>query len=396
MISPSQAMSAVRLFARNPEYFLRTAFERFRPALSYHFSRGGASSYPTTLIFFLTHKCNMRCKMCGLWGTHGTAAQALLPGDPMFFAHRQAGQPAYGQKTPLAPAEYGDIIRQVAFCRPTITLFGGEPLLYKDWAAVAQQVKAAKLHCRIVTNGLLLEKFAPQLVEIGVDKINVSIDGPPVIHESVRGVKGAFDKAIRGIQALEALKKARKVAAPIISAVCTISQANHAHLIDLAEALKDQPISTLAFQHLTFIDRPTYEEHDRIFSGFFRMSSEGCKGFVSAQDNLDPQVLMSQLRRLSHSTYRFPILFRPSFSLKEMADYYTNPCYTRRSHKQCVAPWREAYVMPDGSLTPCLDYVVGNLRTTPFRQLWNNAEFRRFREVLKRHGRFPFCHKCCN
>jgi radical SAM protein with 4Fe4S-binding SPASM domain len=52
--------------------------------------------------------------------------------------------------------------------------------------------------------------------------------------------------------------------------------------------------------------------------------------------------------------------------------------------------------MPDGSLTPCLGYAVGNLRQSGLRSLWNNEKFRRFREAVKKHGRFPFCHRCCN
>ena len=379
MIAPSQAKSALRLFVENPSYLLRVAYERLRPVLSYHLNRDGTSDYPTTLTLFLTHKCNMRCQMCGLWGVRGTAAEQSLNGDS------------------LTVSEYADIIRQVAFCRPTITLFGGEPLLFKDWDKVAHHVKAARLRCRIVTNGLLLEKYAHRLVELGVDKIAVSIDGPEPIHEDVRGVKGSFHKALKGIQALAALKHAHRSSVPIVSVVCTISQANHAHLVDLAEALKDQPISMLAYQHLTFIDQATYEEHNRRFASHFQTTSEGCRGFVLPQENLDPQVLMAQIHRLSHASYPFPILFRPNFPLAEVADYYTNPAYVRRGARApCVAPWREAYVMPDGCFTPCLDYVVGNLRTAPFRELWNNSRFRHFRRVIKEHGRFPFCHKCCN
>jgi MoaA/NifB/PqqE/SkfB family radical SAM enzyme len=386
MSTVSQVKSVIEMAARVPHYLPRVAYEHLRPWVSCYCSRSGTSSYPTTLIFFLTHKCNMRCKMCGLWGTHGTASEAasLRPGS---------GQQPSDQ---LTVTEYADIIRQVTFCKPTITLFGGEPFVFKDWEAVAHLVKAARLRCRIVTNGLLLEKNAAKLVALGVDKVTVSIDGPAPIHEDVRGVKGAFEKAMRGIRALDALKRSRRREKPVVSVVCTISQFNHAHLVDLAEALKDEPISLLAFQHLTFIDPTTYEQHAREVSSLLHTTSESCKGFVTPEHNLDPQVLIAQIHRLSQNSYPFPVLFRPNFPIKELVAYYTNPAYTRRSHRQCVAPWREAYVMPDGSLTPCLDYGVGNLRTTSFRELWNNARFRRFREVIKKHGRFPFCHKCCN
>jgi MoaA/NifB/PqqE/SkfB family radical SAM enzyme len=296
----------------------------------------------------------------------------------------------------MTAADFAEVVHQVAFCKPTITLFGGEPLVFKGWDTVAQHAKAANLRCRIVTNGLLVEKYASRIVELGIDKVNVSIDGPAPINDEVRGVKGGYEKAIKGIHAVNAVKKARGVNLPLMSIVCTISQDNHAYLVDLAEGVKELPLSSLVYQHLTFITKERYEEHNRIFSKHLQKASEVCKGFVLNHENLDPQVLVSQLHRLSHSEYRFPVLFRPGFSPREVVEYYTNPSYERGSHQVCVAPWREAYVMPDGSLTPCLDYVVGNVRETPFRKLWNNTAFCRFRAAVKKHGRFPFCHKCCN
>lgn len=378
MVTASQARNVARLLFANPRYLVHVAVERLQPVLSYYLSRSGTSAFPTTLTFFLTHKCNMRCKMCGLWGEKGTAAQ--LP---------------YGANA-LSVPEYEEIIRKVAFCKPTITLFGGEPFLFQGWEQIAKAVKDANLRCRIVTNGLLLEKNAEKVVELGVDKVDVSIDGPAPVHDDIRGVKGAFDRAIRGIQAVNAVKKARRAAAPPISVVCTVSQANHAYLVDLAEALKDQPIIFLSYQHLTFIEQAACEDHERIFQRVFQRKSEACRGFVMTQENLDPQLLISQLHRLSHMRYPFPIFFRPNYSLREVVEYYTNPEYRRESHLHCVAPWREAYLMPDGSFMPCLDYVVGNLRTAGLRELWNNPAFCRFRSVLKKKGRFPFCQRCCN
>jgi MoaA/NifB/PqqE/SkfB family radical SAM enzyme len=378
MLNLEQTKSAARLFVRHPDYFLRVLYERCKPIISCRLGRHGVSAYPTTLIFFLTYRCNLRCKMCGLWGANGTAIHTELEQDR------------------LTAAEYGEIIRQAAFCRPTITLFGGEPLLHRDWDAIAQHVKEAGLRCRVVTNGLLLEKHAARIVELGIDKVNVSIDGPPAVHDEIRGERGGFERAVKGIQAVADSQKRSGASTPLISITCTVSQFNHAYLLDLAEAVRDLPLSSLVFQHLTFLDQATYEAHHRIFSRMFGATSEVCKGFVIAHENLDPQVLIAQLHRLSHMRCRFPILFRPDFSPREIVDYYTDPLYRRRTHLGCVAPWREAHVMPDGSLTPCLGYVVGNLRQAGLRDLWNNEKFRRFREAVKKHGRFPFCHRCCN
>ncbi len=63
--------------------------------------------------------------------------------------------------------------------KPIISLFGGEPFLYPDILPLIREIKRRGLTCTVITNGGRLEALARELVEIGIDSIAVSIDGPP-------------------------------------------------------------------------------------------------------------------------------------------------------------------------------------------------------------------------
>jgi len=61
------------------------------------------------------------------------------------------------------------------------------------------------------TNATLLASLADRLVELGVEFVTVSLDGPPEVHDYIRGLEGAFAQSAAGLQALVAARrKARR------------------------------------------------------------------------------------------------------------------------------------------------------------------------------------------
>ena len=60
----------------------------------------------------------------------------------------------------------------------------------------------------LLTNGLLLtENLAQQVIEAGVTRIWISVDGREEINDSIRGVKGYFKNAISVLEVLSALRQ---------------------------------------------------------------------------------------------------------------------------------------------------------------------------------------------
>ncbi|MGJ7033475.1 MoaA/NifB/PqqE/SkfB family radical SAM enzyme [Niabella hirudinis] len=88
-----------------------------------------------------------------------------------------------------------------------ISLSGGEPLLYKDLEALLQFTKKLGYNNTMATNGMLLGSARNQALLQYLDLVAVSIDGPPGLHDYIRGQQGAFEKMQQGLQTLRELNK---------------------------------------------------------------------------------------------------------------------------------------------------------------------------------------------
>ena len=78
---------------------------------------------------------------------------------------------------------------------------GGEPLLRGDLAEMVAHAHRIGLLTRVSTSGILLtrERVA-ELKEAGLGQCGVSIDDPdPASHDRLRGVPGAYGRAMRGV-----------------------------------------------------------------------------------------------------------------------------------------------------------------------------------------------------
>ena len=142
---------------------------------------------PTFVQLRVTNLCNLRCKMCGQWGDTGIF-RAQSGADATDGALERARiQELIGAKRQLALSDYVRLLEELAPYDPIISLFGGEPFLYPDIVPLIREIKARGLTCTVITNGGRLEALARDLVELGIDSIAVSIDGPPDVHDRIRG-----------------------------------------------------------------------------------------------------------------------------------------------------------------------------------------------------------------
>jgi MoaA/NifB/PqqE/SkfB family radical SAM enzyme len=83
-----------------------------------------------------------------------------------------------------------------------INVSGGEPLLRTDIAPVIGFMQQACPGVRIIvsTNGLLPEKLDALLSEVKGVAVRVSLDGIGQLHGEIRGIEGAFEKAVKSIE----------------------------------------------------------------------------------------------------------------------------------------------------------------------------------------------------
>jgi MoaA/NifB/PqqE/SkfB family radical SAM enzyme len=104
----------------------------------------------------------------------------------------------------LSPADVRELARQadeMGLARFVIT--GGEPLVFKDFDEIVAAIDPQKFYINADTNGWLLTvEKAKHLKEIGVDRIQLSIDNLDAAgHDAFRARKGSFAKTMAAVEA---------------------------------------------------------------------------------------------------------------------------------------------------------------------------------------------------
>jgi MoaA/NifB/PqqE/SkfB family radical SAM enzyme len=101
--------------------------------------------------------------------------------------------------------------------------------------------------------------------------------------------------------------------------------------------------------------------------------------------------LMWQNPRLVRN--RLKLLFLPNLPFALLKPYYLD--LTHPFPQACNALWKGYRILPDGTASPCLHLVAGNIATQPFLEIWNGPQMRRFRQIISCRL-FPGCARCCS
>jgi cyclic pyranopterin phosphate synthase len=94
-----------------------------------------------------------------------------------------------------------------------IRLTGGEPLVRRDFPALAARLRAVPgvRELSLTTNGFLLERDAEALVRAGVDRFNVSVDSLQRDRFFKLTRRDALDRVLRGLEHLASFPEAHPI-----------------------------------------------------------------------------------------------------------------------------------------------------------------------------------------
>jgi GTP 3',8-cyclase len=132
-----------------------------------------------------------------------------------------------------------------------IRLTGGEPLARADIVEIARDVKALGLPSglAISTNGVLLPRYAEALLEAGVDRVNVSLDGVDAEHFRKMARRDHVDAVLRGFELAASLPFAHvKVNSVIIRGL------NDDQILPLAGFARDRRIAVRFIEFMPYGD----------------------------------------------------------------------------------------------------------------------------------------------
>jgi len=140
-----------------------------------------------SFYLYLTSGCNLACRHCWI--------------KPRFINGRPDPQEC------IDPEGLFDAVKEAkTLGLANAKLTGGEPLFHPRFREIAVGLSESGLGMNMETNGVFLTKelarFLKNDTKIGFVSVSLD-DNDPHGHDAFRGVKGAFDAAVRGLDALK-------------------------------------------------------------------------------------------------------------------------------------------------------------------------------------------------
>jgi cyclic pyranopterin phosphate synthase len=166
--------------------------------------------HATNLRISVTDRCNLRCSYC-------------MPEKNVKFTSNE-NLLSFEEITRIVKITHQFGVNQVR-------ITGGEPLVRKELPKLIYMIKQAvpSIQLNMTTNGILLKKFLPELIEAGLERVNISLDTLDSKKYEVISLRDQFHKAMEGIEA--AMASSLKVK---INAVA-LKNFNEEEIIDFIE-----------------------------------------------------------------------------------------------------------------------------------------------------------------
>ncbi|ADK84151.1 Radical SAM domain protein [Desulfarculus baarsii DSM 2075] len=289
------------------------------------------------LAWETTRRCNLRCLHC-----RAGAEDECYPDE-------------------LTTAQGEELLRDLATMgRPVVILTGGEPLLRHDIFHLAAYGHGLGLRMVMGTNGVLITpEVARRLVEAGIQRISVSIDGPDAqSHDVFRGQQGAFEGSMAGIAAARAAGLEFQVNT-------TVTRGN----LPWMQAIQDLAQRLGAVAHHIFLLVPTgrgralsgeiisAEEYEDVLNWFYDQRGKAC---MELKATCAPHYF--RVLRQRAKADGLDLTFQ-SHGLDAVS-------------KGCLGGQGFAFVSHVGQVQACgyLDLPAGDVKKQPFSRIWQESE----------------------
>jgi len=323
---------------------------------------------PPYMIFFVTSKCNSRCKTCFNWKN-------------------------LNRKDDLSLEEIKRIsknMHELAW----LHLSGGEPFLRNDLPEICTvffENNNAK-NIAIPTNCLLPEKIYKTTKKILSEcrdinlSILLSLDGLEKTHCSIRGVKGNFQKVLETEKKLRKLKKEfPQLSTMVCTVVCNKNYSEMGALMDFVRDEMDVDFHTIEIirgnPKNPKLKPPTVKQMEKLFAEY--------KENLKAYSSMDKRYYKNSFFMKS----LYPLM---AFKINSLLNKIQ--LETLRQKKQvipCLAGKVAGVINSDGSLSLCeLLPSIGNLRKAnyDFSSVWFSKKAEKQRKMIE--GKGCYCTHC--
>ena len=301
---------------------------------------------PVSVIWEITLKCNMHCIHCG-----SSAGKARVD--------------------ELSTKEALDVCKELnQLGTGLVTLIGGEPFLRKDWYRIAQEIRDYNMDVTFISNGFTIdEDIVTKLRKLNPYAVAISLDGAVAeTHDSIRGLKGSFDKCLSGLKIL-------KNADLPISIITTLHKRNVKELAKIREMILGKGVAwqiQMAGPTGRFPKKLLLSEEE-----FYSVAM-----FISSSRN-------------QYSTKELPIMGAHNFGYHShiLGNIMISPTW-----RGCSAGISTIGITSDGGIKGCLslpdEFIEDNIRNRSLTDIWNSPKFASYNRNFKKDDLKGECSNC--
>jgi MoaA/NifB/PqqE/SkfB family radical SAM enzyme len=253
---------------------------------------------------------------------------------------------------------------------------GGEPLMHSDLFRLSGMLRGRGIRTTVLSSGLLLARHAASIAA-ATDETIVSLDGPPAIHDEIRGVTSAFDRLAEGVCAIH-----RESSTYPMAARCTVQARNAAHLRATVEAARDLGLRSISFLaadlHSTAFNRPNPWPAEK-------------SGAIAPNLTVLEQEIEALIATYSGDGF---VRENPPKLRRIAAHFRADQGLCQHTAPRCNAPWVSAVVESNGDVRPCFFHApIGNTANSSLAAILNGPAAIAFRESLD-VATDPTCRRC--
>jgi radical SAM protein with 4Fe4S-binding SPASM domain len=319
------------------------------------------------LFWESTIRCNLACAHCRRLESNDAAVADLSTSQAESLIEQLAD---LGRRQPQMPV---------------LVFSGGEPFCRKDLFPLIDRARQRGIIPVLATNGTVIDaEKARQIRDSGIARVSVSLDGATAeVHDRMRQIPGAFDRAIEGIRHLRECEVLFQ-----INVTLTKFNAGQLHdVYDLARSLGAVAV------HI------------------FMLVPVGCGETLAETDMLSPQQYEQIMREIctleSRGEIQIKVTCAPHYERVkrelQIADCglrtepgAANPKSEIRNpqSKGCLAGLGVLFVSHRGDVYPCgyLPVNCGNVLETTLTEIWDgNADLARMRDAGALEGKCGIC-----
>ena len=288
---------------------------------------------PVSASIELTTNCNLQCPECpsGL-------RKFSRPTGSIDFVNFQ---------------KYIDKIKKNIFY---LTLyFQGEPFLNKYLFDFINYAKSKNIYIATSTNGhFLIDKNASQIIESGLDRLIISLDGTDQEAYSSYRKNGNFETVIKGIKNIVEYKKNLKSKKPFIILQFLVLKTNENKIDEIKQLAKDLEVDELQIKTAQFYN----------FENGNPLMPENTKYLRYIKNSEDKFILKNKIKN------------------------------------RCLRMWQSLVITWDGKIVPCCfdkdaAFQMGDLNNSSLKQIWRNKNYNSFRKkILKQRKDIDICCNC--